>query len=159
MAKYTFRKYPPFTDGEIDVLVAMEVPANPLKGYVPVYKCAIHLHGTKIRVGIINLRVGYTDLVVQYGGNLGYEIEEPYRGHGYAAKACKLILTIARDNQMDSLWITCNPDNLASRKTCENIGCEFVEIIDLPPNNAMYERGERKKCRYRWVVHPLSHSA
>jgi tagatose 1,6-diphosphate aldolase len=28
-------------------------------------------------------------------------------------------------------------------------GLELVEIVDLPPNNEMYQRGERQKCRYR----------
>jgi tagatose 1,6-diphosphate aldolase len=50
---------------------------------------------------------------------------------------------------MKTLWITCNPDNYASRRTCERLGAEMVEIVPLPSNNVLYQRGEREKCRYR----------
>jgi tagatose 1,6-diphosphate aldolase len=34
---------------------------------------------------------------------------------------------------LSELWITCNPDNIASRRTCEAAGAELVEVVDLPP--------------------------
>jgi hypothetical protein len=49
-------------------------------------------------------------------------------------------------------FITCNPDNWPSRKTCEWIGATLVEIVDLPPENDQYKEGERQKCRYRWIL-------
>jgi tagatose 1,6-diphosphate aldolase len=60
-----------------------------------------------------------------------------------------LLLPLARRHGLKDLWITCNPDNLASRRTCELAGAEFVEIVDLPANSGMYRRGDRQKCRYR----------
>jgi len=51
---------------------------------------------------------------------------------------------------LNPLWITCNPDNLASRKTCEIAGGVMMEIVDLPEHNIMYKQGERQKCRYRF---------
>jgi tagatose 1,6-diphosphate aldolase len=50
---------------------------------------------------------------------------------------------------MPELWITCNPENIASRRTCEAAGADFVEIVDLPSDIDMYQEGERQKCRYR----------
>jgi tagatose 1,6-diphosphate aldolase len=47
------------------------------------------------------------------------------------------------------LWITCNPDNWASRRSCELAGAELVEVVPLPSGNDMFERGDREKCRYR----------
>ena len=45
--------------------------------------------------------------------------------------------------------ITTNPDNWASRRTCEIIGAEMVEIVDVPEYMEMYRQGDRQKCRYR----------
>ncbi len=149
---FKFRKYPPFTDGEIDVTVEKEAPARRLRGWVPVYKFKITLHGTAEKVGRVDLRIGYMDKLVYYGGHIGYSINEAFRGHGYAAKACKLVKQVAIDNHMDVIWITCNPDNLASRRTCDHIGCELVEVIDLPPTDDQYRLGQRQKCRYRWIL-------
>jgi predicted acetyltransferase len=47
------------------------------------------------------------------------------------------------------VWITCDPDNIASRKTCELAGARLVEIVDLPEDTDMYREGMRQKCRYR----------
>jgi predicted acetyltransferase len=47
------------------------------------------------------------------------------------------------------LWITCNPENVASRRTCELVGGELVDIVDLPVDSDMYKEGARQKCRYR----------
>ena len=101
----------------------------------------------------VNLRLGYTAHLVKYGGHIGCGIDEPYRGNRYAAKACNHILPVAQDYGMDVLWITCNPDNWVSRRTCEILGCTFVEIVDLPQDNEMYQKGERQKCRYRWIIY------
>lgn len=48
---------------------------------------------------------------------------------------------------MDYLYITCNPDNLASRKTCEYLQGEFFGIVELPEDNDMrINDGETQKC-------------
>ncbi|MEZ4670788.1 MAG: hypothetical protein R3E39_23025 [Anaerolineae bacterium] len=65
---------------------------------------------------------------------------------------CRLLLPLALQHGLETLWITCNPDNLASRKTCDLIGAELVEIVDLPPDTDMYREGARQKCRYRLVL-------
>ncbi|MEE8418514.1 MAG: hypothetical protein V3S02_00210, partial [Dehalococcoidales bacterium] len=68
----------------------------------------------------------------------------------YAARACNLIKQVALDHGLKTLWITCNPDNVPSRRTCEILGCELVEIEDLPEETDLYRDGDRQKCRYRW---------
>jgi len=47
-------------------------------------------------------------------------------------------LALARSHDLNPLWITCNPDNIASRRTCELAGATLVEIVDLPENTDMY---------------------
>lgn len=45
-----------------------------------------------------------------------------------------------------------NPDNHASRKTCEYAGGTLEAIVDLPEDNDMYMDGERQKCIYRFKL-------
>ncbi len=47
------------------------------------------------------------------------------------------------------LWITCNPDNIASMRTCEILGAELVETVDVPEGITAYRKGERQKLRYK----------
>lgn len=99
--------------------------------------------------GGINLRIGYTTSVVRFGGHIGYEVEPHFRGDHYAGRTCNLLKSVAKEHGLDVLWITCSPENLASRKTCSWIGATLVETVDLPANTDMYQKGERRKCRYR----------
>lgn len=99
--------------------------------------------------GGIGLRIGYTSDLEMYYGHFGYNVLPPARGNHYAERACRLLLPLARAHGMRTLWITCNPENVASRRTCERLGCTLVEIVALPVGHALHLRGEREKCRYR----------
>jgi predicted acetyltransferase len=138
---------------EITLELVATVPGNPAKNWVSAQHYQIKKTSNKEPIGQIDLRLGYTLDLVRYGGNIGYRIEKSFRGHHYAAKACLLLKPIARQHNMDVLWITCNPDNWPSRKTCEYIGATFVEIVDLPEYSDMYQEGERQKCSYRWIIY------
>jgi len=93
------------------------------------------------RALIWTIRLGYTLSLVRFGGHFGFNVKSEWRGHHYAGKACKLLRQIAITYGMDVLWITCNPNNWPSRKTCEWIGATLVEIVDLPPENDQYKEG------------------
>ena len=140
------------TDGEISLALREITPADPAKGFVPAYLFNITRPDTGEVVGGIALRVGYTSDLVWYAGHIGYGVHEPFRGNHYAGKACRLMLPLAAAHGMDALWITCNPDNWASRKTCEFIGAELVDIVNLPEYTEMYKDGQRRKCRYRLLL-------
>jgi len=84
-----------------------------------------------------------------YLGHIGYHVEPAYRSRHLAARSCRLSLPLARRHGLHPLWMTCNPDNWASRRTCELAGARLVETVDLPPNNPIYLSGELRKCRYR----------
>jgi len=122
-------------------------PPDISRGTVPAYDFRIRINNEI--VGQINLRVGLTEHIMLYAGNLGYKVEPLYRGRHLAARAINLLLPVARLHQMSELWICCNPENRASRKTCERVGAEFIEIIEIPPGIGLYERGDRVTCRYR----------
>lgn len=102
--------------------------------------------------GRITFRVSNSDFIRLYAGHIGYSVKPEHRGNRYAARSVRLLLPLARRHGFTELWITCNPDNLASRRTCELVGAEYVETVDLPSWTGMYQDGERHKCRYRLVL-------
>ena len=135
---------------EIQLLLEKAVEGDDEKGWVPAYHFAIcDLKGNKM--GVCDLRIGHNEKLY-YGGNIGYRIEEEYRGHHYAGKACLLLFELARRHDLEYVIITCNPDNYASRKTCEYAGGKLIEIVEVPEGNDMRERGEMEKCIYRFEV-------
>lgn len=133
---------------EIFLKLEKTVEADTEKGWVPAYHFKICLtDGTE--AGYCDLRIGYNQKLY-FGGNIGYGIIEKYRGNHYAGKACLLLFEFARRHEMEYLYITCNPENYASRKTCEFAGGVLESVVDLPPDNDMYIDGERQKCVYRF---------
>lgn len=135
-------------NNEIQLSLKKTVDGNTAKAWLPTYHFAI-CDKQGQQMGDCDLRVGH-NLNVYYGGNIGYRIYEEFRGHHYAGKACLLLFELAKKHNMDYLIITCNPDNYASRKTCEYAGCHLVEIVELPEDNDMrIESGETEKCIYR----------
>ena len=109
---------------------------------------------TSAEAGNINLRLGWDENLTRYAGHIGYGVHEPFRGHRFAARSVLLLAPLARRHGFTHLWITCNPDNLASRRTCEHAGATFVDIVDVPPESVYYNRGIRQKCRYRLDLYP-----
>ena len=136
-------------DRELELVVGGTFPGDSARGLVPAYRFDIRKLGNPQRRGYIDLRIGATEAIVMYGGQIGYRVEPPFRGHRYAARGCRLLFPLMRDHGINPVWITCNPDNLASRRTLELIGAEFVETVPVPRDNDMYKRGDHFKCRYR----------
>ncbi len=118
---------------------------------VPAYLFDIVLHdGT--RIGQIDLRLGETPNLKMYAGQIGYGIDRRFHGHGYAAQACLLMRDVAFNLGFSEIWITCNPDNIASIRTCENIGAQFVNRVKVPKDCELWHRGDREKLRYLWLL-------
>ena len=137
-------------DDEIFLSLEKTVEADLERNWLPAYHFYIcDKQGTK--VGKCDLRIDYNENVY-YGGNIGYEIDEEYRGHHLAGKACILLFELARKHHMDYLIITCNPNNYASRKTCEFAGGILKEIVELPEDNDMRLEGEIHECIYRFDI-------
>ena len=54
---------------------------------------------------------------------------------------------------MSRVLITCNPDNIASRKTCEYLKGKLLEIAKLPEDNDMrILKGETEKCIFEFKL-------
>ena len=130
------------TDGEIRLEVEELSPAKPEKNWFPAYHYRICLtDGTP--VGDCDLRLGHNENIY-YGGHIGYNVDEPYRGHHYAAKAVRLLKKQARKHGIGFVIITCNEHNAASARSCELAGCKYIETVDLPEYNDMYKEGQRR---------------
>ncbi|HVT89597.1 MAG TPA: GNAT family N-acetyltransferase [Tepidisphaeraceae bacterium] len=131
-------------------------PPDSDRRWVPSYHFWMRLHpisGVEPPVQIaggINLRVGDNEDLHMYAGHIGYNVYPPARGRHYAERACRLLFTVARMHRMKRIWITCNPDNWPSRRTCERLGGTLVGIVPVPPEHPLYLRGEHEKCRY-WI--------
>ena len=136
-------------DNDLQLILEETRPADPDKGFAPEYRFKMVLVGQEERIGGINLRIGNTEHLTKYAGHVGYGVEPEHRGHHYAARSVRLLLPLARKHGLETLWITCNPDNTASRRTCELAGAEFIEIVNVPENTDIYRRGDRQKCCYR----------
>lgn len=139
-------------DGDLELVLVKRRSANPRKALVPAYIFHMRLAGTKHRVGQIDLRIGNTEMVVKYGGHMGYGVKETYRGRRFAARGIRLLFPLAREHGLNPLWITCNPDNIASRRSCEIAGGKYIEVVDIPRNSNLYLSGDRQKCRYRFDI-------
>lgn len=128
-------------------------PGNVWSGRAPAYHFWLRLRAEfsppVSMAGTLSLRIGNTEDLHLYLGHIGYGVHPAARGNHYAERACRLALPLAAAHGMTRLWITANPENIASRRTLERLGAEFVEIVELPKTHPLYLRGERKKCRYR----------
>lgn len=137
----------------VNLSTPIKSPANPAKGWVPALRFAV-LSEQGEEVGQLTFRLGDTQWLTHYAGHVGYHIYPPFRNRGFATQACRLLEPLALAAGFSTLWVTCNPANVGSRRVCEKLGAELMGIVDLPPGNDMYEAGERQKCRYRWRLAP-----
>lgn len=136
---------------EISLRLDHTFPGDPVKKWVPAYYFDILDHSGQ-KLGFCDLRIGHNE-GLYYGGNIGYTVDEPYRGHHYAAKACKLLFKLARRHELGYLIITTQPTNWPSRRTCELLGGELLEIAELPADNDMrVNDGHTHECIYRFEL-------
>lgn len=136
---------------ELMLILEKAVPADPVKKWVPAYHFGIFSPDGN-RMGKIDLRIGYDEKLF-YGGHIGYTVDEPYRGHRYAAKACKMLFELAKKHGMEYLYITCVPENSASYRTCELAGGQFLGVYQLPEDNNMRtEEGKTEVCVFKFEM-------
>ncbi len=136
-------------EGDLSLRLFRRTAAERAKDWVAAYEFSMHAAGTDGRVGGVIFRAQPHPALNLYRGHIGYGVNPEHRGNHYAERAVRLLGPFMRRHGFEEIWITCNPDNWASRRTCERLGANFVEIVPLPETEEMYRRGEREKCRYR----------
>ena len=89
-----------------------------------------------------------------YYGHIGYVIYLPYRGHGFAEKACRQLAIIIKSYHPEimSMMITCNPDNLPSKATIENLGAVYLQRVQIDEDHELYDQGDYEKEVYEWIL-------
>lgn len=135
------------TDGEIDLKISGKYLGD--EEMLPFYYYDIFLKDRFI--GRISMRID-SNFHSYYNGNIGYEIEENFRGKNYALKACKLVLPIAKAHGMNELFLTCDENNIPSYKTIERLGGELLEIVKPPKNYFAYRENMKKQRIYKLYI-------
>lgn len=114
----------------------------------PEYRFAIHRRADGVRVGRIHIRVTRDPWIVGSIGHSGYEVDEEHRRNGYATRAIRLIVGLARHWDVLPLWVLIEPENAASRRAVERAGLELADVVDALPELMALGVGPTV-CRYR----------
>lgn len=107
---------------------------------IPYYWYDIILKSESKSIGKISIRLGH-NYHSYYNGNIGYEIDEAYRGNGYSLIASKMVILIAKEYNMQYLMLTCDDDNISSYKIIEKLGAILQEKIIPSINYFGYYEG------------------
>lgn len=68
-------------------------------------------------IGVINIRHCLNAYLFNVGGHIGYSVHPQYRKQGHATKMLQAALKFTQEWEITPVLVTCNKDNIASRKT------------------------------------------
>lgn len=80
-------------------------------------------------IGKVNIRHRLNDNLLKTGGHIGYAIRPSERKKGYGTKILKLALPKAKKLGIKKALITCDEDNIGSRKIIEANGGIFENTM------------------------------
>ncbi len=145
--KQLFKPREVLSDGVISLVASDLAQEDADLGIQQTFLFRIVPCGTKKDAGRISLRCGES-AGLYYFGHIGYHVNEKFRGHGYALRACRLLIPLCRVLKIHSLVITTDTDNIPSRRTCEKLGCELESIVPVPDEYRKKYNLSTFKCRY-----------
>ncbi len=102
---------------------------HPLEGMVPSTRFWLIAAGG-IYAGELDLRHYLHEKLRRFGGHIGYTIVPSQRRQGYGTLICKLGIVEARARGIGDILITCDDDNIGSRKIIEANGGLLQDKID-----------------------------
>jgi predicted acetyltransferase len=73
-------------------------------------------------LGRIAVRHRLTTHLLELGGHIGYDVRPSARRRGHATAMLRAVLPVARGLGIESALVTCDADNVASRKVIEHNG-------------------------------------
>ncbi len=145
---FSFLRRASFKSRNIALVLTREGLYDAEAGVVDGFIFDIYPSGQRRRsAGYVSLRQGES-AGLYYLGHIGYRVEPPFRGHGYAAEAVQLLLPLMRECGLQSVVITTDEDNIPSRRTCEKLGCVLESVVPVPERYRELCMGARSKCRY-----------
>lgn len=134
-------------DGEVSLKLHRVYRVGESEWPVPLYAFEVRVCGAQ--AGGVRLRIGDSDLLRLWAGHIGFNIAPAFRGRRAAERATRLILPLAAAHAIDPVWLTCDPDNVASQITLRRLGAALVETVAVPPEYARFEPAATRKQRYR----------
>lgn len=137
-------------DGDLRLVLSERIAAT--GSHAPMYCFSMERIADGKHLGAVQFRMGNAPEMILYAGHLGYHVLREFYGHRYAARSVRLLRGLARAHGMPGLWITCDPENKGSRRTCEIVGAECIETVWLPMGHPLRAQGSTRKCRYWWDV-------
>ncbi len=93
-------------------------------------------------VGRLSLRQELNAYLRDFGGHLGYGVLPEYRGRGFAGAMLREGLARLRAVGTETALLTCDEDNVASRRVIESEGGRFLGFF---PGE---EEGAPRKCHF-----------
>ena len=78
-------------------------------------------------LGRISLRHELTEPLLEWGGHIGYVVRPSARRRGLASEALAGMLEVCRRRGIDPVLVTCDVDNVASRRTIERAGGRYED--------------------------------
>ena len=115
---------------------------------IPFYYYEVYLNSISSAIGKISIRIGHNEHSY-FNGNVGYEIDEAFRGNGYAKIAVMMTYSVARFHGMTHLIFSCDEDNYSSKRVINKLGGIHIETILPPKNYVFYYEGIPKHSIYR----------
>lgn len=92
-------------------------------------------------VGRVSIRHSLTDHLRRVGGHVGYAVGPQFRRRGHATEILRQSVERLRAEGVTRVLVTCDDDNMGSRRTIEACGGVLEDIVDS---------GGRRKRRY-WI--------
>ena len=80
-------------------------------------------------VGIVNARHNLNDYLLNYGGHIGYSVRKSERNKGYAKSMLKYACSFLFSLALDKVLVTCDHENIASKKSIESCGGVLENIV------------------------------
>lgn len=85
-------------------------------------------------IGAMSIRHRLNDFLKEFGGHVGYAIRPSKRGHGYGTMGLSLALDFLKERGVTRVFVTCDDDNLASKKIIESNGGVLQDTVEIPQN-------------------------
>ncbi len=132
-------------DGDFRLVLVEKRPAEPAKGFLPVYNWDIRRIEDDVKMGEFGLKIGEPP---PHLGHIRCRVFPDFRGHHVAARACRLIIPLARRHGINPVRITCRENNVASRRSAELAGAVLHRIVEAPEGYEDWTGPVRTKCDY-----------